>query len=149
MMSGEVVPPEIYWVPARRIVVRSSTDAIPVDDAEFVKAYRFIRENAFQGISVQEVADAVPMSRRALERRMRTYLDRSPADLIADIRLTRIKELLETTSHPLKQIARLTGFNHDEHMAKFFKKLVGIPPGQYRKKHRLESMLDGKADLGE
>lgn len=147
MMSGEEVPSEINWIPARRIVVRSSTDAIPVDDADFVKAYRFIRENAFQGVSVQEVADAVPMSRRSLERRMRTYLGRSPADLIADIRLTRIKELLETTSHPLKQIARLTGFKHDEHMAKFFKKFVGIPPGQYRNKHRFESKIEEKTGL--
>ena len=136
MMGGAAVAPEVNWVPARRIVVRSSTDAIPVDDAEFVKAYRFIRENACCGISVQDVADAVPMSRRALERRSRSYLERSPADLIAIVRLARIKELLESTSQPLKQIAHLTGFSHDEHMAKFFKKMVGVPPGQYRSKHR-------------
>ncbi|TWT84678.1 Xylose operon regulatory protein [Planctomycetes bacterium CA13] len=137
MMGGEAIPAETTRIPARRIVVRSSTDAIPVDDAEFVKAYRVIRENACRGVSVQDVADAVPMSRRALERRMRTHLDQSPADMIASIRLARIKELLETTSQPLKQIAKLTGFHHDEHMAKFFKKLAGIPPGQYRNKHRV------------
>ncbi|KAA5537975.1 helix-turn-helix domain-containing protein [Roseiconus nitratireducens] len=142
MMNGEIVPPEITWIPARRIVVRSSTDSIPVDDEDFVKAYRFIRENACRGVSVQNVADAVPMSRRALERRMRTHLGQSPADVIANIRLTRIKELLETTSRPLKQIAKLTGFQHDEHMAKFFKKLAGIPPGRYRKKYRSESNAD-------
>ena len=139
MMSGEAVSNDITWIPARRIVVRRSTDAIPVDDADFIKAYRFIRENACHGVSVQDVANAVPMSRRALERKTRTFLGQSPADLIARIRLSRIKELLETTSHPQKQIARLVGFQHDEHMAKFFKKLVGIPPGQYRRKHRLES----------
>jgi LacI family transcriptional regulator len=82
------------------------------------------------------------MSRRALERRMQTYLARSRAEVIASIRLARIKELLQTTSRPIKQIARLTGFNHDEHLAKFFKKLVGIPPGQYRKRHRLETLTD-------
>ena len=143
MMSGEAVPAKTTWVPARRIVVRSSTDAIPVDDAEFVRAYRFIRENACCGVSVQNVAAAVPMSRRALERRTRTYLGRSPAEVIAGVRLARIKELLESTSHPLKQIARLTGFQHDEHMAKFFKKLVGMPPGQYRKQFRLDSHTEG------
>lgn len=137
LMCGESVPKEITWIPARRIVVRRSTDTIPVDDVEFVIAYRFIRENACRAVSVQDVADAVPMSRRALERRMRTYLGRSPAEVIAGIRLSHIKELLETTSQPQKQIARLTGFHHNEHMAKFFKNLVGIPPGEYRKKQRL------------
>ncbi|MEO1529356.1 MAG: helix-turn-helix domain-containing protein, partial [Planctomycetota bacterium] len=139
MMNGESAPPETVRIPARRIVVRNSTDSIPVEDAEFVKAYRFIRENACRGITVQEVADAVPMSRRALERRSRKYLERSPAELIAGLRLARIKLLLETTSRPLKQIARLTGFHHDEHMTKFFKKFTRLPPGKYRMKHRLGS----------
>ncbi|MFG0265593.1 MAG: substrate-binding domain-containing protein [Rhodopirellula sp. JB055] len=146
MMDGEAVTPDINWVPARRIVVRGSTDSIPVDDAEFTKAYRFIRENACRGVSVQDVADAVPMSRRSLERKMRTYLNQSPSDLIASIRVARIKELLETTSQPLKKIARLTGFNYDEHMAKFFKKLTGVPPGQYRRRHRLESITDDELE---
>lgn len=139
MMAGNEILPRINCVPAKRIVVRSSTDSIPVNDDEFVKAYRFIRENACRGINVSEVAESVPMSRRVLERRMRTYLGKSPSEVIASIRLNRIKELLETTSQPLRQIARLTGFQHDEHMAKFFKKLAGLPPGQYRKKHRLGS----------
>ena len=142
MMSGEAVPPAITSIPAKRIVARGSTDTIPVDDAEFIKAYRFIRENACRGVSVQDIADAVPMSRRALERRMRSYLSKSPAEVISGVRLTRIKELLETTSQPLRQIAKVTGFTHDEHMAKFFKKFVGIPPGKYRKKHRLESKVE-------
>jgi LacI family transcriptional regulator len=147
MMRGESVSTGITWIPAQGIVVRSSTDAIPVDDAEFVKAYRFIRENACRGVSVQNVADSVPMSRRALERRMRTYLNRSPAEVITGIRLARMKELLETTSQPLKRIAKLTGFSHDEHMAKFFKQLVGLPPGQYRTKHRVDSPTVQEADF--
>lgn len=146
MMNGEVIPAEITQIPARRIVVRRSTDAIPVDDADFVQAYRYIRENACLGVSVQEVADAVPMCRRALERRTRTYLGRSPSDVIASIRLARIKELLESTSQPHKQIAKLTGFQHDEHMAKFFKKLTGIPPGEYRRKNHRDSNTEGELD---
>ena len=113
-----------------------STDAIPVDDVEFVQAYRFIRENACRGISVQDVADAVTLTRRSLERRMRRYLSCTPANLIAGIRIARIKELLEETSFPLKRIARATGFKHDEHMATFFRKLVGVPPGHYRTESR-------------
>ncbi len=146
MMGGEVIPTEMTLIPAQRIVVRSSTDAIPVDDVEFVKAYRFIRENACLGVSVQDVADAVPMCRRALERRMRSSLGRSPSDIIAGVRLARIKELLETTSLPQKQIARMTGFHYHEHMAKFFKKLTGMPPGQYRKKNQLGSNANPRAD---
>lgn len=148
MMSGDEVAPELTLVPARRIVVRRSTDAIPVDDAEIVKAYRFIRENACRGISVDEVADAVPMSRRVLERRMRKYLDRSPAHVIADVRLTRIKVLLETTSRPMKQIARMVGFQHVDHMAKFFKKLTGEAPGQYRKSYCRGTETKEIAEIG-
>ena len=67
---------------------------------------------------------------------MRRYLSCTPANLITEIRIARIKELLEKTSFPLKHIARLTGFKHNEHMATFFRKLVGVPPGHYRAESR-------------
>lgn len=132
MMLGESTGNHIVRIPARQVVVRRSTDSIPVEDIELVKAYRFIRENACLGITVQDVANSVPMSRRALERRVRSHFDKSPAQVISQIRLTRIKELLQSTEHKLSVIARLTGFAHSEHLSKFFKKQTGVAPGRFR-----------------
>lgn len=132
MMDGDEPPEDTVLVPPSRVIIRGSSDVVAIDDRVVATAYRFLREHACRGISVTEVVDQVPLSRRSLERRIREHFGRSPAELIAQTRLARVKQLLEATELPLKQIARLTGFVHDEHMAVFFRKHVGRPPGQYR-----------------
>lgn len=136
MMEGGGVPAEEVVVPPSRVIVRGSTDVIAIEDRTVAAAYRFLREHACEGISVEDVVRIVPLSRRSLERRMRQYFGRSPSELIAELRVARIKQLLEGTDFPLKKIAWLAGFTHDEHMAVFFRRQVGEPPGKYRKSWR-------------
>jgi LacI family transcriptional regulator len=132
MEGGEVDFGEVL-VPPNRVIVRGSTDVVAIEDRTLAAAYRFLREHACEGISVDDVVRAAPLSRRTLERRMRNYFGRSPSELIAEIRVSRIKQLLEETDLPLKRISWLAGFEHDEHMAVFFRRHVGLPPGKYRK----------------
>lgn len=134
MMAGGASPTELTLVPPKQVIVRGSTDVIAIEDRTTAAAYRYLRDHACESISVDDVVRQVPLSRRSLERRIRQHFGRSPAELIAEIRLARIKQLLEETDFPLKKISGLTGFVHDEHMAVFFRKHVGQPPGQYRKK---------------
>ena len=89
--------------------------------------------NALRGIDVSDVLRQVPLSRRALENRFRKTLGRTPHEEITRLKLDRIKELLTETDLSLAEVARRSGFEHDEYMSVFFKKAEGIPPGQYRK----------------
>ncbi len=133
MMDGADPPADTILIPPKRVIVRGSTDVVAIEDRTTAAAYRYLREHACEGISVEDVVQSVPLARRSLERRMRKHFGRTPAELIAEIRLARIKQLLEETDFPLKKIAALTGFSHDEHMAVFFRRQMGEPPGQYRK----------------
>lgn len=132
MMDGIAPPLETVLIPPTRVIIRGSSDILAIEDRTVAAAYRFLREHACQGISVEDVVSQVPLSRRSLERRVRENFGRSPAELIAEIRVSRIKQLLEETDFTLSHIARLTGFVHDEHMAVFFRRQIGQPPGQYR-----------------
>jgi len=49
------------------------------------------------------------------------------------VRVNNAAQLLVTTDLDLTEIGRLTGYNSVFHFIKTFKKLVGIPPGNYRK----------------
>ena len=136
MMGGEAAPKGELLLPPNRVIVRGSTDVVAIEDRTVAAAYRFLREHACEGITVEDVVKTVPLSRRSLERRMRQYFGHSPSELIAELRVARIKQLLEETDFPLKKIAGLAGFAHDEHMAVFFRNQVGEPPGKYRKAWR-------------
>lgn len=116
------------------VVTRQSTDVLAIDDPEIAAAVRYIRENACRGAKVEDILDAVPISRSILERRFRKFLGHSPQALIRQARLKRVKQLLADTDFTLAKISSLAGFRHQEHMCVLFKKEFGDSPGAYRRK---------------
>ncbi|NQV25270.1 MAG: DNA-binding transcriptional regulator [Rhodopirellula sp.] len=133
MMSGENVGAESVLVKPLGIETRQSTDILAIDDPDVAAAVRFIRENASNGINISDVLREVPLSRRVLEKRFHRILGRTPHEEITRLRIDRVKRLLTETSLPLTEIARRTGYRHDEYLSVAFKKLVGMPPSSYRK----------------
>jgi LacI family transcriptional regulator len=133
MMSGEDVGAESILLKPLGIQARQSTDILAIDDADVAAALRFIRENAINGIQVNDVLRAVPLSRRVLEKRFVQFLNRTPHQEITRLRIDRVKQLLTETDLSLAEIARRAGYRHDEYLSVAFKKVVGIQPSQYRR----------------
>jgi LacI family transcriptional regulator len=134
LMKGERVPNEERTIEPLGVVTRQSTDVLRIDDADMAGALRLIRERACSGVTVEEVADHVAVSRSLLERRFRKYLGRSPQVEIRLAQLKRVKQLLAETDLSLEAIAPLAGYVHPEYMSVVFKRLVGQTPGEYRRR---------------
>lgn len=133
MMSGRNIESRVTLVEPKGVSTRQSTDILAIDDPDIAAAVRFIRRNATQGINVADVLREVPLSRRALESRFQKTLGRTPHEEITRLRVEKIKQLLTETELPLSEIARQTGFDHDEYMSVFFRKATGTPPGKFRR----------------
>lgn len=133
MMAGGKSSPHEVLVEPLGVTTRQSTDVLALDNLNLATALRYIREHACQGVTVQEVLEAVPVSRTLLERQFRKYLGHSPQAEIQAVQLKRVKQLLSETDLSLKQIARLAGYKHPEYMAVVFKRLFGQTPGSYRR----------------
>src|SRR5690606_12630060 len=112
---------------------RQSSEGLAMDDPLVAQAVRYIREHASEGINVEDVLEAVHISRSALERRMITRTGRSPKSEILHVRINRVKQLLYETNLPLSQISKMTGFIHPQYMSHVFKKMMGQTPGEYRR----------------
>jgi LacI family transcriptional regulator len=136
MMAGQRVPAQDYLFEPVGVATRQSTDVVAVTDVQISKAIRFIREHACDGITVDDVLHAVPMSRTVFERRFKKLLNRTPHDQILRVRIERVKTLLVGTNLTLQQIAERTGFGHIEYLSVAFKRAVGDPPSSYRKRER-------------
>ena len=54
-------------------------------------------------------------------------------DLKRTIQVETICEYLKNTNYSLKEIAILTGFYDEFSMSKVFKRIEGMPPGEYRR----------------
>lgn len=118
------------------VVTRQSTDVLAIADRDVALAVQFIRERATAGITVQDVLEKVPVSRRTLECRFRQFLGRSPHAEILRARLERAKTLLASTDLPMPRVADAAGFATPEYMAFAFRREMGMKPAEYRRKYR-------------
>ena len=136
MLRGRPPPHGDLLVPPLGVAARGSTDVVAVADAETAVAVRFIREQACDGIRVEEVLDRVPVSRSTLERRFQRHLGRTPKAEILRVQLGRVKELLATTDCSLAEVADRTGFSDVSNLCHAFRREEGRTPGAYRREHR-------------
>lgn len=135
MMRGKAPDTDIIRIPPLGVCTRQSTDTHAVDDPRIAKALQFMRENAFKGVSVTDVLQKCPMSRRVLEQRMQELLGRSPREEILRLQIQRAKDLLAGTDLNLDEIAERSGFRSAQYLSVAFKREVDLPPSEYRRIH--------------
>jgi LacI family transcriptional regulator len=133
LMAGQTPPANPILVAPLGIITRGSSDVLALEDRQLVAGLRFLRGNAFRRIDMSEVAKAAGLSRRALERRFRLEIGRSPKAEVIRLRIERAKELLHETDWPLAEIAEKTGFTHGEYLHAVFTRKTGMTPGVFRK----------------
>jgi transcriptional regulator GlxA family with amidase domain len=83
-------------------------------------------------LQIQTLADFMAMSPRHFSRCFQEQTGMSPGKYLESIRLEKARELLGTTSQPIKSVAYLCGFQQEERLRRLFIKQLGITPSQYR-----------------
>jgi LacI family transcriptional regulator len=142
MMRGEKPSDAHIFIKPNCIVTRRSTEVLAVEDRQIAAVTRFIREHACDGIDVNDVLRAVPMSRSTLDRRFIAVMNRSPKDEILRVRLNRAKQLLAETDFSLPIIAEKIGLEHTEYLSRIFKKRIGMTPSEFRAQSLLQNVRD-------
>lgn len=136
LMSGKVVERARVVLPPIRIVERPSTDTLAIEDGDVAMALAFIRNHAHEPIDVDTVLDKVAVSRRVLERKFRSHLDRT---VLAEIRRARVemaKALLTESDLAMPLVAKRSGFSGARRLAVVFKEVVGEAPTEFRSRSR-------------
>lgn len=98
------------------------------------KAKEFIELNYSNGITSQQVADKMNISRSHLHRLFSQTFDTSVGKYINSLQMNRATLLLTTTSLSIGEISCSIGFENQLYFSNVFKKLFGISPSEYRKK---------------
>ena len=92
-----------------------------------------IRAHLGENVTSEDLARVAGCSVDTLERRCRRVFGRSPGQLILSTRIDVARGLLTGSDMPLAQIADLCGYADQAGFSRTFTRLVGIPPGRYRK----------------
>jgi AraC family transcriptional activator FtrA len=89
-------------------------------------------------LRLDRLAGISRMSKRTLSRRFAEATGTSPGDWIAGLRVSRAKELLETTRFSVEEIADKCGFGSAPVLRHHFRERVRISPNAYRSRfHRI------------
>lgn len=84
------------------------------------------------GLSVEQFAHEMFLSRTQLHRKLKAVTNLSPGDYIRHLRLQRAKELLEKNAGSIAEIADSVGFTNHSYFAKCFQEHFGHLPSQVR-----------------
>lgn len=105
---------------------------VPPGEGAFPLAVRYMKERLNQPLTLQEMADCERLSKYHFCKQFHLKMGMSPIAYLNKLRMEEAVSLLSTTSLPVADIARMTGFETPGYFAKVFKRLVGGTPTEYR-----------------
>ncbi len=109
-------------------------DAQAVEDAdELGPLLDWARRHLHEPLTVGVLARRANVTTRTLIRRFHAATGTTPMAWLRGIRIDRARELLETTTLPVDQIAARSGLGSAANLRHHFTRTVGVPPTTYRR----------------
>ena len=122
-------PPGVHGVSFRG---KLSEYGIRLREKQKAKRFYYISEGQFR--KYYEMADRMHMSARTFARRFVDEVGVSPHKWLVEQRVLRTRELLETTSLPVEEVAAAVGFGSATLLRHHFSAAVGVSPTTYRRR---------------
>jgi transcriptional regulator GlxA family with amidase domain len=99
------------------------------------EAAEIMAANIEEPLPLAELASAINLSLRQLERLFHRYFSMNPAQYYMNLRLRRAQELLTHSSMPIMQVTVACGFQSSSHFCKAYRSLFGQSPSEERRSH--------------
>lgn len=116
-------------------LMREARDAMPnvgSSSSQYVlAAIKYIQFNYSRDISVDNIAQAVGVSRSHLYRVFMSNVGQSPIDYLTNYRISEACSLLKSSGLSIAEIAVSVGFFDQFYFSRVFKKVKGVPPSKY------------------
>jgi len=123
----------------RNYILGSVDEKLQLKTTTLIKEY--LSEHYSEEVSLDTLADLTGYSKTYLCRIFRENTGMTINTYLNKVRIGNAAQLLANTDMDLVEVGRRTGYNNVFHFIKTFKKIVGIPPGSYRKRELLGSDL--------
>lgn len=106
-----------------------------MDEKLVENAIKYVEANISRcDLSVEELSQALGMSRVHLYKKLSQITGKSPIEFIRVIRLKRAAQLLRESQQNVSEIAYQLGFNNPKYFSKYFKEEFGVLPSVYQEK---------------
>jgi AraC family transcriptional regulator len=93
----------------------------------------YVDANLHTGLQLADLARITHLSDYHFARMFKQSVGLAPHQYVMQQRLMRAKELLQSSEHPLTDIALQCGFSSSSHFSNNFKRATGFSPSEYRR----------------
>lgn len=106
-------------------------------DAAIQRCQTWLAEHYDVPDAAREAAARSGLPKRTFDRRFRAATGYAPLAYVQSLRIEESKQLLETCEAPVEEISRQVGYEDPASFRRLFRRLVGMTPGEYRRKFQV------------
>lgn len=110
-------------------------------DAAILQCQTWLGDHYEHADAVREAARLSGLPKRTFDRRFRAATGYAPLAYVQSVRVEEAKQLLETGSAPIEEVARQVGYEDTASFRRLFRRQVGMTPGDYRRKFQLPASI--------
>ena len=110
----------------------------PKEETIVAKVLRHVTDHIGEQLSIEQLADAVAVSRRTFSRIFAKSANMTPSAFVEQVRIDFSRKLLEETDLPLKTVAFRCGFHNSNQMRFIYARRLDTTPREYRERFRRE-----------
>lgn len=138
-LERRLSPPQLLMASgiAWNLLTRIAADSIlPSEGSALERAMRYLEARVDGNIQVSELAALVDMSPSHLSALFRQATGSGPAAFHTSLRMSHARNLLDTTSLSVREIAAAVGYTDPLYFSRHFRRLHGLNPTSYRAQHK-------------
>ena len=111
------------------------------------QAKSIMKDEKQMHLPIDEIARQLDISYSLFRREFRRICGIPPGQYRQEVKLEKAKELLHTTNRSIADIALQLSFENLGQFSTFFRKRVGVPPLEYRKKKVYNGLLNNDSEI--
>jgi AraC family transcriptional regulator len=117
--------------PTNKEMIASGRETMAAWQARCIQAY--IAVNVHSTIRVMDLVRVVRFAPNRFDRVFKKTFDCTPHQYVMRMRIAHAQRLLLRTDDSLSKIAAACGFGNQSHLSNLFRKMMGQPPGKWRR----------------
>ena len=110
-------------------------------DERILKVQHWLQSNGARDVSLKAMAGKAGMEERTFLRRFQKATGLKPTEYCQHVRVGNARQLLEFSNQSIEQVAWGSGYEDTGAFRKVFFKIVGLTPGEYRRRFRVGTQL--------